>query len=302
MSFTEGPILIMCLSKKNAVESWKELMGPENVNEAKTKWMTTVRARFGQSSMDNPVIPTLVYGSGTQKDADKEIKFFFPNFLKMHYVDEFSINRYLQTNIYDLLFDALNKCAKLQPDEPIVWIAKWLLKNNPNKPIFESSNEVPKSISNTENSSSKFLNASQMQGSDDSTLPSSDYYDSRLYSSMSTDLSESYTLNTSFSDLIEKCLMCPSCQKMIQIIYTPKVRRSSVILGQTDADNKHAESIVSPSLGKLFHHISQTNSLKNNNCRRDSVKCGSCNEIFKINLQCFDKLATNLKLKLDCEK
>lgn len=297
MSFTEGPILIMCLSKENAVESWKKLMGPENLNEAKTRSMTTLRGRYGQSiinEMDTEVVPTLVYGSDTQKEAYSEIRFFFPNFLTTHIHNEFSISRYLQENIYDLLFDGLYKCAQIQPDEPIVWIGKWLLANNHNKPIFEIPNKVPII---TENSFFKTLNAIQMPKSNDNTTSSSTYYSSWLDSS--TDLSQSNSLDNS-SDSIEKCLLCPNCQKMIQLIYSPKILRSSLILGDIDASNEHTDKIINQLLVKPLHHISKPN-FSNSNSRRDSVKCRSC-EIFKINLRCFDELANNLDFKLGCEK
>lgn len=281
MSLSGGPIFVMCLSKPNAVESWKEMMGPENVIEAKSKQINSLRARYGQ--LNDLITPNLVYGSQHLENVEQEIRFFFPEITFIHNLDESSINRYLQANIYHLLFDGLYKCARLQPDDPITWIAKWLLENNPNKPIYIEKNKI--SIVNNHELPCQNINISK-----NNTSPSklkSSIASNSLIDKCSSGYSQSNTFDSSSYDLLEKNFICPNCQKMIQIIYRTQNFGSSVIL----EDAKHS----------TFAEITQNDSLQTNflnDC--EPVECGSCKEDFRSNLKCLDKIASNLNLKFGC--
>ncbi|NXS21393.1 TXND3 protein, partial [Mystacornis crossleyi] len=52
---TAGPSVIMVLSKKNAVEEWRQLMGPTDPEEAKKTCPESIRAQFAHDILSNAV-------------------------------------------------------------------------------------------------------------------------------------------------------------------------------------------------------------------------------------------------------
>ncbi|NXR40401.1 TXND3 protein, partial [Zosterops hypoxanthus] len=52
---TQGPSVIMVLSKENAVEEWRNLMGPPDPEEAKRTCPESIRAQFAQDILSNAV-------------------------------------------------------------------------------------------------------------------------------------------------------------------------------------------------------------------------------------------------------
>ncbi|NWW27477.1 TXND3 protein, partial [Falcunculus frontatus] len=52
---TEGPSVIMVLSKENAVEEWRQLMGPSDPEEAKKTSPESIRAQFAHDILSNAV-------------------------------------------------------------------------------------------------------------------------------------------------------------------------------------------------------------------------------------------------------
>ena len=66
---SSSPIVVMILSKENAVQANWELMGATNPEEAD---QGTIRKEFGISIDKNSV-----HGSDSKENADKEISFFF---------------------------------------------------------------------------------------------------------------------------------------------------------------------------------------------------------------------------------
>jgi nucleoside-diphosphate kinase len=69
-------MIVLCLSRENAIESWRELMGPENCSVAKKSAPTSLRALYGNSKDD---IENAVYGTENDDDVEHELRFFFPN-------------------------------------------------------------------------------------------------------------------------------------------------------------------------------------------------------------------------------
>ena len=68
---SSGPIVVMILSKENAVFANRELMGATNPEDAKEG---TIRKKYGLSIDKNSV-----HGSDSEENAEKEINFFFTN-------------------------------------------------------------------------------------------------------------------------------------------------------------------------------------------------------------------------------
>ncbi|XP_051624545.1 thioredoxin domain-containing protein 3 isoform X1 [Manacus candei] len=69
---TEGPSVIMVLSKENAVEEWRKLMGPADPEEAKKICPQSIRAQFAHDILSNAV-----HGSSNREHALKSIEFAF---------------------------------------------------------------------------------------------------------------------------------------------------------------------------------------------------------------------------------
>ncbi|KAK7866653.1 hypothetical protein R5R35_000270 [Gryllus longicercus] len=133
---SSGPIYALCLSKPNAVKEWKRIIGPRSVKEAIREYPDTLRGRFGDPSED---MLNAVHGSDSRAEAEKEIHFFFPEMILEPLLTGDKCTDYLADNVNPTLLEGLSELCKQKPVDPIVWLADWLLTNNPNKP---KTNEV----------------------------------------------------------------------------------------------------------------------------------------------------------------
>lgn len=68
---TSGPVVVMALSKENAVSAWRDLMGPTNSKEAGPN---TIRGQFGTDVGENAT-----HGSDSLENAQIELAQFFPD-------------------------------------------------------------------------------------------------------------------------------------------------------------------------------------------------------------------------------
>uniref|UniRef100_A0A8C3K374 NME/NM23 family member 8 n=1 Tax=Calidris pygmaea TaxID=425635 RepID=A0A8C3K374_9CHAR len=69
---TEGPSVVMILTKENAVEEWRQLMGPTDPKVAKETSPESIRAQFAQDILCNAV-----HGSSTREHALQSIECVF---------------------------------------------------------------------------------------------------------------------------------------------------------------------------------------------------------------------------------
>ncbi|XP_069047149.1 thioredoxin domain-containing protein 6 isoform X4 [Lepisosteus oculatus] len=69
-----GPVLALALTREDAVQHWRKLLGPKTINEAKGKAPDSLRAQF---AVDNVPINQL-HGSSSPEEAQKNLNFFFP--------------------------------------------------------------------------------------------------------------------------------------------------------------------------------------------------------------------------------
>ncbi|XP_036926563.1 thioredoxin domain-containing protein 3 [Sturnira hondurensis] len=71
-TLSEGPSVVMALTKWNAVSDWRRLMGPTDPEEAKLLSPNSIRARFGRSVLRNAV-----HGSSNSYEAIETINKIF---------------------------------------------------------------------------------------------------------------------------------------------------------------------------------------------------------------------------------
>ncbi|XP_069471918.1 thioredoxin domain-containing protein 6 isoform X2 [Ambystoma mexicanum] len=71
---TSGPVLALALVKEKAVEHWRELLGPADLNQAIIEAPVSFRAKF--SPREAPI--NQLHGSSSKEEAEKELSFFFP--------------------------------------------------------------------------------------------------------------------------------------------------------------------------------------------------------------------------------
>ncbi|KAJ0070416.1 hypothetical protein NL108_007707, partial [Boleophthalmus pectinirostris] len=73
-TMTSGPVLALVLAKAEAVQDWKNMLGPSDVVEAKDENPECLRALF--CSEGDPI--NQLHGSSSTEEAKHEINFFFP--------------------------------------------------------------------------------------------------------------------------------------------------------------------------------------------------------------------------------
>uniref|UniRef100_A0A4W3IWN5 NME/NM23 family member 9 n=1 Tax=Callorhinchus milii TaxID=7868 RepID=A0A4W3IWN5_CALMI len=73
-NMTSGPVLALALASEDAVEHWRNLLGPKDLSRAKEEAPESIRAQFAvETSSINQL-----HGSISSEEAEKELKFFFP--------------------------------------------------------------------------------------------------------------------------------------------------------------------------------------------------------------------------------
>ncbi|XP_078702270.1 thioredoxin domain-containing protein 6-like isoform X13 [Branchiostoma floridae x Branchiostoma belcheri] len=73
-SMTCGPLLALGLAREDAVERWREMLGPKEVPAAQEEAPDSLRAQFAMEGVSvNPL-----HGSDSVENAEKEVQFFFP--------------------------------------------------------------------------------------------------------------------------------------------------------------------------------------------------------------------------------
>ncbi|XP_067127684.1 nucleoside diphosphate kinase homolog 5-like [Centruroides vittatus] len=126
---SSGPIVVMVLAKENAITHWRHVMGPTQINNAKEFRPESIRALYGQDDLHNAV-----HGSDSITSAEREIHFFFPGTVIDAVLNTASAHEYLAKSVNPTLLKGLVLLCKNKPENPIIWLADWLLANNPYNP------------------------------------------------------------------------------------------------------------------------------------------------------------------------
>ncbi|PRD22273.1 UNVERIFIED_CONTAM: Nucleoside diphosphate kinase-like protein 5 [Trichonephila clavipes] len=124
---TGGPVELLILAGRGAISKWQELMGPEDPKMARILKPNSIRAKFGAEN----ILRNAVYGSEDVSKAEDEIRFFFPE-VKSEADDKMKASgEYLSKTVNPILLKGLIQLCRQKPDNPLVWLADWLLANNP---------------------------------------------------------------------------------------------------------------------------------------------------------------------------
>ncbi|XP_064083613.1 nucleoside diphosphate kinase homolog 5-like [Macrobrachium rosenbergii] len=128
---SSGEVLAFILAGDDAITHWRSVLGPTKVSQARQQAPDSIRARFGDPNNDSH---NAAHGSDSVTSAQREIKFFFPDLTLEAGLTGEGAKEYLSHAVSPTLVRALTELCKVRPDDPIVWLADWLLVNNPNKP------------------------------------------------------------------------------------------------------------------------------------------------------------------------
>uniref|UniRef100_A0A8K9USY4 NME/NM23 family member 9 n=1 Tax=Oncorhynchus mykiss TaxID=8022 RepID=A0A8K9USY4_ONCMY len=80
-NMTSGPVLALALARTGAVDHWRNLLGPKDVNKAREEQPDCLRAQFMVASEEDSEPQNQLnqlHGSASREEAEEEIDFFFP--------------------------------------------------------------------------------------------------------------------------------------------------------------------------------------------------------------------------------
>lgn len=126
---SSGPILALVLARQSAIAFWRQLIGPTNTQKARDQAPESLRAIYGTDSTKNAL-----HGSDSYSSAEREIHFFFPDSVVEPISTGQAAKDYLTRTVTPTLLKGLTELCKMKPADPIIWLADWLVVNNPNKP------------------------------------------------------------------------------------------------------------------------------------------------------------------------
>ncbi|EEZ98594.1 nucleoside diphosphate kinase homolog 5 [Tribolium castaneum] len=131
VSMSLGPCLVLSLAGMNSIEKWKSLVGPYKTLQAEWFLPLSVRKRF-EVHVD---IPDALHASENAKEATRENRYFYPDsILEPIICDQYKVEDYCNLYINPTLLKGLVELVRKKPVDPIIFLAEWLLMNNPFQP------------------------------------------------------------------------------------------------------------------------------------------------------------------------
>ncbi|XP_060076115.1 nucleoside diphosphate kinase homolog 5-like [Ylistrum balloti] len=129
---SHGPIIALVISRDNAISYWRELIGPTNTLKARQTHPDCLRSIYGTDDQRNAL-----HGSDSFTTSEREIRFFFPDSIVEPVPVGQAAKDYLAKAVNPTLLKGLTELCKQKPIDPVIWLADWLLENNPNKPCVK---------------------------------------------------------------------------------------------------------------------------------------------------------------------
>lgn len=129
---SSGPVMALVLARQNAISYWRQLIGPTNTQKARDQAPESLRAIYGTDSTKNAL-----HGSDSYTSAEREVHFFFPDSVVEPLTTGQAAKDYLTRTVNPTLLKGLTALCKKKPEQPILWLADWLISNNPNKPVIQ---------------------------------------------------------------------------------------------------------------------------------------------------------------------
>ncbi|KAK3590959.1 hypothetical protein CHS0354_034531 [Potamilus streckersoni] len=126
---SSGPVIALVLARDHAISYWRELIGPTNTLKARQTHPDCLRALYGTDDQRNAL-----HGSDSFTSSEREIRFFFPDSIIEPVPVGQAAKDYLSKAVNPTLLKGLTELCKQKPNDPVIWLADWLLENNPNKP------------------------------------------------------------------------------------------------------------------------------------------------------------------------
>ncbi|XP_033503713.1 nucleoside diphosphate kinase 6 [Epinephelus lanceolatus] len=80
---SSGPMRAYILAREDAIHHWRELMGPTKVFRARYTSPASIRGQFGLTDTRNTT-----HGSDSVESAQREIRFFFPDFCAEEWMEK----------------------------------------------------------------------------------------------------------------------------------------------------------------------------------------------------------------------
>ncbi|KAF5305453.1 hypothetical protein FQA39_LY01544 [Lamprigera yunnana] len=126
-----APVLCLCVSGINAIEKWKNMIGPSFVINSQWFLRRSMRTKFGL--LDN--IPDALHASENLRDSCKENRYIIPeSIIEPILTVEEQVQDFCNMYVNPTLTKGLTEVIRVKPADPICYLAEWLLKNNPYQP------------------------------------------------------------------------------------------------------------------------------------------------------------------------
>ncbi len=116
-----GPLTAAVLRRTDAVATWRQTLGPTDPSEARESAPKSVRALFGTDKTRNAA-----HGSDSTTAAQREISFFFPNYIAPTPRTGADAKLYLNDTVCPMLTKALTEMCNVSPQRPVEWLAHYL--------------------------------------------------------------------------------------------------------------------------------------------------------------------------------
>ncbi|CAH1246534.1 NME5 [Branchiostoma lanceolatum] len=126
---SSGPIMAMVLARDKCIGYWRDLIGPTNTYKARETHPDSLRAIYGTDDQRNAV-----HGSDSYSSSEREVRFMFPDSVIEPIPAGQAARDYLARHVNPTLLGGLTELCKQKPEDPVTWLANWMIENNPNKP------------------------------------------------------------------------------------------------------------------------------------------------------------------------